>query len=196
MAGGVAGAYAGHQVNHGIIGAVGGAVAGSKLEDHYKEKKHKDKHHKGHFWERRHSSSSSSSSSSSDDEKHKPIAPPPSHHHQSHVDQPIVMAGNFSASCDDITLDGDHDLIAFCRGVDGQRKLSSISLNNLLTNTDGQLFWAKGGNFGASSRNVKLIENGRVLEAELGNGRGGWSRMTIRLDEKITNDNGELKFLE
>lgn len=179
-------------MGHGVIGAVGGAVVGSKLEDRYKKEHHKKE--KSHFWQRRHSSSSSSSS---DDEKVKPVAPPPVHHNQQPLQSAPVMAGNFSGSCANITLDGDYDLIALCRSVDGQQKLSSISLNNHLTNTNGQLFWVRdGGGFGGSSRNVKLIDNGRILEAELGTGHGGWNRTTIRLDEKITNNNGELKYLD
>lgn len=197
LAGGALGAYAGHQVNHGVIGAVGGAIAGSKLEDHYKKDDKKKKDKKSHFWKRRHSNSSSgssSSSSSSDDEKAKPV--PLSHSHHQYQPQP-VMAGNFSSSCTSITLDGDYDLIALCRAVDGQQKLSSISLNNLLTNSDGQFHWARGGNFGVSARNVQLLDNGKILEAELGmGGDRGWNRTIIRLDEKITNDNGELRFLD
>lgn len=200
LAGGALGAYGGHQVNHGVIGAVGGAIAGSKLEDHYKndsKQKKKAKKDKSFFgWKRRgsNSSSSSSSSSSSDDEKVKPVA---HHHHQDQQHQQPVLAGNFSSSCTSITVDRDYDLIASCSAVDGQQKLSSISLNSVLTNTEGQFRWAKGGNFGGSARNVRLLDNGKVLEAELGmGGDRGWNRTTIRLDERITNDNGELRFLE
>lgn len=189
-------------------------MAGSKLEDHFKDKKKKEKKsHKFGFSRRDSSSSSSSSSDSSDDEKKKlkkygagaaavgaggaalyhhhqqqqPLRPPP---------QPLVLAGNFSASSTSITLDHDYDLIAACRTVHGDSKLSSISLNSVLTNDHGMFRWAKGGNFGASARNVRLVEGGRVLEAELGTGGGRWSRAWIRLDERITNDNGELRYLE
>jgi len=200
VAGGALGAYGGHQLNHGVIGAVGGAIAGSKLQDHYKKddeekKKKKEKKHRFGFG-RRDSSSSSSSSSSSDDEKKKNrhhAAPPPAQHH--HTGQ--ILAGNFSASCTNITLDGDYDLIALCRASSGQQKLSSISLNNCLTNIDGEFRWARGGNFGGSARNARLVDGGRVLEAELCRSENrGWRTASVRLDERITNEDGELKFLE
>ena len=44
----------------------------------------------------------------------------------------------------------------------------------------------RGGNFGALARNVHLIKNGRMLEAELDTGGGGWNRDRIRLDERIS----------
>lgn len=114
---------------------------------------------------------------------------------QGHGGSREVLAGNFSGSSSQITLDGDYDLIASCGTVDGHQKLSSISLNDCLGNEWGKFVWQRGGGFAQSSRNIRLVDGGRVLEAELGNGRGGWDRQHIRLDEKITNDNGELKFL-
>jgi len=191
LAGAAAGGYGGHKVNHGVLGAVGGAVAGSMLEDHFKDEKKKKKHEKHSKWglHRRDSSSSSSSSSSSDDEKKH------QHHQQGHGQRQEVLAGNFSASCADITLDGDYDLIARCGDGGGGMKLSSISLNHCLTNDGGVLKWAANGGFGGSARDVRLVNGGRVLEAALGDGRGGWRPNRIRLDERITNQFGELKFL-
>lgn len=197
------GGYGGHKVNHGLIGSVGGAIAGSKIEDHYKKNK---KEKTG-----RRNSGSSSSSSSSDDEKRKKrdkyaavgglgvgggAAAAAAYQQHNRNPQSAPMAGNFSGSSANITLDNDYDLIALCNAADGSQKLSSISLNNVLTNNGGQFRWAKGGNFGASARSVSLVDNGRVLTAELANMTGGWDRATVRLDEQITNDNGGLKFLE
>jgi len=105
------------------------------------------------------------------------------------------LAGNFSASCTSITLDRDYDLIASCANVQGHTKLSSLSLNNCLSNQHGAFVWARGGNFGASARNVRLVDGGKVLEAELGTGGGGWEWASIRLDEKVSNEDGELVFL-
>ncbi|KAL2269263.1 hypothetical protein VTJ83DRAFT_4109 [Remersonia thermophila] len=51
-----------------------------------------------------------------------------------------------------------------------------------------------GGNFGASARNVRLADGGRRLEAELRRG-GDWVSASIALDERIGNDNGNLKFV-
>ncbi|KAF3764748.1 CNVH-domain-containing protein [Cryphonectria parasitica EP155] len=175
LAGGAAGAWAGHKVHHGFLGALGGAFAGHKLQDavqdHNKHKKDEEKYH-----------------------KHSP-SPPPQHQQQQHQHQQRSYAGNFTASCTQMSLDGDLDLIASCGRVDGSRKLSSISLNRCLTNADGHLYWERDGNFAASARNVRLVDGGRVLEAELKNCGGQWVWDRIVLDEKISNDNGNLVML-
>lgn len=171
LAGGAAGAYAGHKVNHGFLGALGGAFAGHKLQDaisdHNKHKK--DEYKQSHSPQPNHYA------------QHSP-APPPKQHY----------AGNFSASSAQMNIDGDYDLIASCRRMDGSQRLTSISLNNCLTNDDGHFRWAKGGNFGASARNVRLTDGGRILEAELRNCGGAWVWDRIALDERIGNSNGDL----
>jgi hypothetical protein len=184
LAGGAAGGFAGHKMNHGIIGTIGGAVAGSMLEDKYKDGKKKDKKHKKEkkdkHHKRRDSSSSSSSSSSSDSGES------PSH----------ALAGNYSASSRGARLEDDgRTLVAECRDVNGHHRESRIDLNACLTNTNGSLRWARGGNFRASARDVRLVDGGRVLEAELGDGRGGWVRNHVRLDERIENSNGRLAMI-
>ena len=223
LAGGAMGAYGGHQMGHGIIGVVGGAYAGHKLEDAVKDKRKEKKKHKKHHshsgshgeGRRRrgsHSSSSSSSSSSSDSDsgkdkktrKHKgdkyavtgagAYAAGYGHGQNSSQGRVGNYAGNFSAMASSITLDRDYDLIALCRDSRGKEKLSSIKLNDYLANEWGRFKWAKGGNAFASARNVRLSANGRVLEAELGDGRGGWSSSRLVLDERIGNDDGELVF--
>lgn len=183
LAGGAAGGFAGHKMNHGILGTLGGAVAGSMLEDKLKkEKKHKkpkkEKKHK-----RRDSSSSSSSSSSSDSGKSPaPVA--------------AGMAGNWSASSRAARLESEgRVLVAECEDVHGRRHESRIDLNDCLTNTHGRFFWARGGNFRPSARDVRLVDGGRVLEAVLGDGQGGWVRNALRLDERIENDDGRLRMI-
>lgn len=183
LAGGAAGGFAGHKMHHGILGTVGGAIAGSMLEDKFKDKKHhkkdkKEKKEKKHKKSRRGSHSSSSSSSSSDSGK-------------SHGGS--GMAGNWSASSRGARLEEDgRVLVAECRDVNGHHRTSRIDLNACLTNTNGRLFWARGGNFRPTARDVRLVDGGKVLEAELGDGRGGWVRNRTRLDERISNDNGRL----
>ena len=86
-------------------------------------------------------------------------------------------------------------MIARCRSVDGSLTFSSISLSEVLTNSDGRFRWQRNGGFRASARNVHLVDGGRVLRAELGDGRGGWNRDEVRLDEMITNNNGSLEFV-
>ncbi|KKY32486.1 putative glutamine-serine-proline rich [Diaporthe ampelina] len=171
LAGGAAGAWAGHRVNHGLLGALGGAFAGHKLQDAFHDHtKHKNDEHK---------------------QSHSPQ--PPQYAQQSPLPPPEQhFVGNFSASSTQMNMDGDYDLIASCRRRDGSQRLTSISLNNCLTNDDGHFRWAKGGNFGASARNVRLIDGGRTLEAELRNCGGSWVWDRIALDERIGNSNGDL----
>ena len=65
-------------------------------------------------------------------------------------------------------------------------------MNDCFTNTNGGLHWATGGNFAASARNLRLTQGGRVFEAELGDGRGGWKHNVVDLDERISNEDGRL----
>jgi len=195
LAGGAAGGFTGHKMNHGILGTIGGAVAGSMLEDKFKDKnkdkKHKkdkkdkkekkEKKEKKHKKSRRGSSSSSSSSSDSGEST--------THAH-------AVLAGNYSASSRGIRLEDDgRTLVADCRDVDGHHRQSRLDLNACLTNVNGSLRWARNGNFRASARNVRLVYGGKVLEAECGDGGGGWSRNHVRLDEMIENADGQLSMI-
>ncbi|GFF56085.1 cyanovirin-N [Aspergillus lentulus] len=185
VAGGAAGAYAGHQVHHGVLGTIGGAITGSLAEDAIKKHKKKKEKKEGKWGHGRRSSSSSSSDS--DDGRT---------HHQQHPPAEPSFRGNFSASSMDISLEHDYELTARCRSVSGELHRSSISLNSVLSNHFGSFVWARGGNFGASARNVHLAEGGRVLDAELADGDGHWKRAWAGLDERITNQNGHLVFLD
>lgn len=195
LAGGAAGAFAGHKVNHGFLGALGGAFAGHKLQDAYSD-------HKKHS--RPSSRRSSSSFSSSDEGKHhyqqQQQQPPPPQPYYGHAAPPPPanhggLRGNFSHSASRIQLDGDHDLIAECATVNRSTKLTSISLNGLLTNDDGHFRWSKEGNFAGSARNVRLVHDGRFLEAELRRRDGSWHTDQICLDERIENSDGDLRML-
>lgn len=74
--------------------------------------------------------------------------------------------------------------------------MSSLSLNQVLTNEDGHFKWvAAGGNFGGSARDVRLVDGGMVLEAELCRCDGTWKRNRVRLDERVGNEDGELVFV-
>ncbi|RAL09262.1 putative glutamine-serine-proline rich protein [Aspergillus homomorphus CBS 101889] len=225
VTGGAAGAFAGHKVNHGFLGAIGGALTGSVAEDavkkHRKKKEEEEKealrrqheamkeqqrreHEAMKEQQRRekeerkmqrranrhnrHSSSSSSSSSSDDDHHHRK-------HHGKHCGGGTYR-GNFSGSSRDIRLEGYHELVAYCGDVNGHQHRSSIPLNDVLTNSWGELKWARHGNFAASASNVHLEDGGRVLVADLGDGNAGWKRSFIRLDERISNQNGRLVFLD
>lgn len=173
VTGGAAGGFAGHKVNHGFLGAVGGAIAGSLAENTIKE--HRKKEEKRKKWGvpgRR----NSTSSSSSDDER-------------------STYRGNFSSSSTGIRLEHGHILAAHCNSLSGHVKQSSIDLNDVLENVWGKFSWVRGGNFFQSARNVRLRKGGRVLEAELNNGQGGWNRARVRLDERVSNQNGFLVYL-
>jgi hypothetical protein len=160
----------GHKVHHGFLGALGGAYVGHKLEDVYNDR-----------------------------EKQPQAAyqAPPACVPQVPVQNQPPRRGNFSVSSRDITLDKDYDLIASCKDVKGHKRLSAISLNNVLTNEDGRFKWVTpgsgSGNFAASARHVKLIDGGKALEAELRRMNGQWRKDVVRLDERIENADGELK---
>lgn len=140
-----------------MIGALGGVFTGHKLEDAYKN------HHK------KPSPSPSPIPQQAPYQQYHP--PPPQNPHYSVGG--LALRGNFSASSTSITLDGDYDLIASCGTINGGQKLSSVSLNQVLTNNNGGFGWvSSGGNFAASARNVRLTEGGTVLEAELADVNG------------------------
>ena len=167
LAGAAAGGYGGHKMHHGVLGTLGGAYAGHKLEESYKT------HH--------------------NQEQQKP-PPQQQHQQQPHHQAPSQqMLGNFSASSRNISLDRDCDLIAEARTVDGRGTFSSVNLNDCLTNDDGHLKWQRDGNFRASAREVHLTPDGLELRAELKNVNGQWIRSSIRLDERIGNNNGNLE---
>jgi len=159
-------------MHHGFLGALGGAYAGHKLEDAYKD------HHK---------------------KESRPPTVVMANQSFSHISQTSTAAqhGNFSITSRDISIDKDYDLIASCTDIKGQNRLSAISLNDVITNSDGRFQWVQmggaAGNFGASARNVRLADGGRVLEAELRCCDGQWRTDAIRLDERIENHDGDLR---
>ncbi|KAE8351828.1 CVNH domain-containing protein [Aspergillus coremiiformis] len=190
VAGGAAGAYGGHKVNHGILGAIGGAMTGSVAQDAMKKhKEKKEEEEKKKKW--------AAAQQAAQAQHHAPPphfgAPLPNNHH---LPGPTPMRGNFSASARDIRLEGNHDLVAHCCAISGQFRPSVIPLNTVLSNHFGTFAWERNGNFSGSARNVRLIEGGKVVEAELANGQGGWNRAWMRLDERISNQNGTLVFLD
>lgn len=162
-------------MNHGIIGTLGGAYAGHKLEDKYKQ------HH-----------NKPASAAQAPIPQILPMPPMPAQQHYS--DQ--QMPGNFSSSSTKISLDRDYDVIAECSTINGHSKLSSISLNKVLSNDNGHFKWVPdGGNFAGSARNVRLLDGGKKLEAELSRCDGSWVWDRVYLDEKIKNDDGDLVFI-
>ncbi|KAI1451359.1 carbohydrate-binding module family 50 protein [Annulohypoxylon moriforme] len=51
------------------------------------------------------------------------------------------------------------------------------------------------GNFSSTARDIRLVENGRVLEAELMDLGGNWHRQRLDLDECIGNQDGNLRLV-
>ncbi|PYI02633.1 CNVH-domain-containing protein [Aspergillus sclerotiicarbonarius CBS 121057] len=200
LAGGAAGGFAGHKVNHGILGTIGGAMMGSVAEDGFKkhkEKKEREEEERRQMEERRRMEEQYRMEEQRRMEEHHRMEEQQRmqmHHRPPHHGPP--MRGNFSSSARDIRLESHHDLVAACGRVSGELQLSCLPLNSVLSNSWGEFKWARNGNFAASARNVRLVDGGRVLEAELNNGNGGWNRTWVRLDERITNNNGSLMFLD
>ncbi|KNG80036.1 glutamine-serine-proline rich protein [Aspergillus nomiae NRRL 13137] len=201
VAGGAAGAYGGHKVNHGFLGAIGGAISGSVAQDAMKKhKEKKEEEEKKKQWAaqqaaaQQHAQQQAQLQAQQQAQQHAMLSQPPHHGPPRHDSTPL--RGNFSASSRDIRLEGGHELVAHCGAISGQMRPSSIPLNSVLSNQFGKLVWARNGNFAASARNIRLVEGGKVLEAELANGRGGWDRSWVRLDERISNQNGNLVFLD
>ncbi|KAI6090300.1 carbohydrate-binding module family 50 protein [Hypoxylon rubiginosum] len=77
-----------------------------------------------------------------------------------------------------------------------------IARRNDIANPDmiypGQTLQVPGqsvGNFSSSARDIRLVDGGRALEAELRNTSGDWHRSRIELDERIGNADGNLHFI-
>jgi len=175
VAGGAAGAYAGHKMHHGFLGGLGGAYAGHKLEQMYG----------------RHNQKPPSP---------QPGSPPVPHGSRPGHRQPISDSiprskGNFSASAREIRLEGDFELVASVRCTNGSERVSRIDLNSVLSNDNGRFHWVKeGGNFATSAREVHLAPSGPPeLRAELKTLDGKWVRASVRLDEEIENQDGNLR---
>ena len=203
VAGAAAGGFAGHQANHGFLGGVGGAIAGSMLEDEYKKHNKGKKQKAGTKDERRarreqrrrrrqvrggrrgsdssSSSSSSSSSDSSDSDRRRRRHGKPS--------------GNFRASSRHVRLEGHCTLVAECADAGGNHHRSSLDLNDCLTNRNGQLRWRRGGNFAASSRHFRLVDDENVLECECAEANGDWVHNRMDLNQRISNNDGHLIML-
>ena len=100
----------------------------------------------------------------------------------------IVMAFSFSSR--NIRLDASF-LKAECADYSGHYRESKINLNSYIANVDGQLKWAAGGNFFASSSNLRCV-GASTLEATCRKINGQQIISRIDLNDAITNRNGHL----
>ncbi|KAI1649248.1 Cyanovirin-N [Daldinia loculata] len=105
---------------------------------------------------------------------------------------------NFYASSQDIRVDDGHILRARLRAEDGGEIDSEVDLNQFIGNDNGRFEWG-GVNFSETARDVSFsIEGGDsvpVLRAELQNLDGEWVGADINLGERISNDNGQFRFI-
>ncbi|XP_065886623.1 uncharacterized protein [Dysidea avara] len=82
-------------------------------------------------------------------------------------------------------------LKAECADYSGHYRESKINLNSYIANVDGQLKWAAGGNFFASSSNLRCV-GASTLEATCRKINGQQIISRIDLNDAITNRNGHL----
>jgi hypothetical protein len=94
---------------------------------------------------------------------------------------------------ENITINGA-SLEAFCKTINGQEVQTGINLNNYIVNINGQLGWARQGNFIASSRDCVIRGNERVsiLDCKTVTINGFETNSSLNLDERIVNINGSL----
>lgn len=100
-----------------------------------------------------------------------------------------------SLSSRNMMLDGDYNLVASCKCLDGSRLRSSISLNELLANQGGRFAWVTRGNFVATARSIRLDNRGTYLAAELVDQHGVWKDTRVDLEQRITIHEGKLTFV-
>ncbi|MEH2184468.1 CVNH domain-containing protein [Nostoc sp.] len=104
--------------------------------------------------------------------------------------------GKFTLTSSNITLEGSV-LKAVSKTTAQKDVQTSIDLNDCIANIDGTLTWTKGGNFKATSRNIKVESSSgnTILRAESQKANGSsWVDASLNLDEKITNNEGTLRY--
>lgn len=109
-----------------------------------------------------------------------------------------IPAGNFRASSQQVSLGDNCMLKAWCEDSHRKWRQSNLNLNNVLGNSDGFFRWVSTGstgNFKESARNIRLTDDGAILQAELRNNSGEWKQSQISLNDRITNAEGQLRYL-
>lgn len=107
-----------------------------------------------------------------------------------------ALAGGFARTCSGMRIlggEGGVYLHAGCTKANGQKVPARLKISNYIANYGGNLSWALGGGgFHRSCSVADTSPRSPWLRAICGNGRGGFSRAAINLDEKISNQNGVL----
>ncbi|KAJ5104391.1 hypothetical protein NUU61_001738 [Penicillium alfredii] len=118
---------------------------------------------------------------------------------------------SFHASATSIELEDDYVLKAVLRDEDGDEQESTLDLNDILGNNDGnydfncyfttapnEILLLGGENFKDSAQDISLNREGDdevpILRAVLNNVDGEGVEADINLAERITNENGNLVF--
>jgi CVNH domain. len=100
-----------------------------------------------------------------------------------------AMAGNFSETCRNISVDGGQ-LTAICRTVDQRERHTGINLDRFVGNANGRLVW-EGHNFSHSAHSIHM--RGSNLSAICRTRDGRERKCSINLDTEISNINGKLR---
>ncbi len=100
-----------------------------------------------------------------------------------------AMAGNFSQTCRNITIE-DGQLTAICRTMDQRERHTGINLDRFIGNADGRLVWG-GHNYSHSARGIHA--RGRKLVAICRTRDGRERECSLNLDVGISNINGKLR---
>jgi hypothetical protein len=109
-----------------------------------------------------------------------------------------MATGQFSLTCEDITLDGS-TLSAMCETRNGDQKETSINLDKYIGNLDGTLSWDDH-NFSQTCSDLGLAQllssRQLILAANCERAVGGntYSPSDIELDAHIANIDGTLKY--
>ncbi|EPS34930.1 hypothetical protein POX_a00102 [Penicillium oxalicum] len=108
---------------------------------------------------------------------------------------------SFHASATSIHLEDGHILKATLLNGEGDEVEATLDLNDIIGNNNGTFDWG-GVNFADSAENIEFSQDERedgppipVVRAHLGNLDGDMVPADINLAERITNDNGELRFV-
>ncbi|KAL0261340.1 hypothetical protein SLS55_002770 [Diplodia seriata] len=117
-------------------------------------------------------------------------------HHQK------MHGGNYHLSSRSPRLwsDGNHCfLIAECDAGGGRFQESRLDLDNIITNRNGEFAWVhrgETGNFSGTAERWEIVDSGNVMVADLRKVDGSTHRRRFVLSEKITNEGGQLKYLD
>jgi hypothetical protein len=115
-------------------------------------------------------------------------------HTESHTHVEEHTEVSFTKTCTKVEIDEKATLTAHYDVVSGSTKTVSIPLNLCLANINGTLVFGKTGGFLETSRNVRITENGEVLECEVTIDDGKtWKHSMIRLSEYIFMKAGKLQ---